>query len=193
MWYCVCSFLFVVVVEEEQAEEKRSLDDSLVLGVYIHRTDKLKTDLMVSHPMVKVHVVDEVTGQYVKKEDRFGFHLYSFTTINQNQLEAFRLIILTSNAVRFILRVLFGSQPSSCFILLRARKHRAHPAHHNSTLWLQETQNYSSRMGGTDHLQWAFQKFPSRQWWGSTGDTVFWGSCTWICLKLLFALSKQRR
>ncbi len=73
---CVCSFLVVVIVEEEQAEEKRSFDDSLVLGVYIHRTDKLKTDLMVSHPMVKVHVVDEVTGQYVKKEDRFGF----FTT-----------------------------------------------------------------------------------------------------------------
>jgi len=89
MWYCVCLFLVAVIVEEEQAEEKRSLDDSLVLGVYIHRTDKLKTDLMVSHPMVKVHVVDEVTGQYVKKEDRFGFHLYCFTTINQNQLEPF--------------------------------------------------------------------------------------------------------
>lgn len=71
-------FLIVVIVEEEQAEEKQSFDDSLVLGVYIHRTDKLKTDLMVSHPMVKVHVVDEVTGQYVKKEDRFGFHMLSF-------------------------------------------------------------------------------------------------------------------
>ncbi|KAJ7990818.1 hypothetical protein DPEC_G00290860 [Dallia pectoralis] len=44
-------------------------DDSLVLGVYIHRTDRLKTDLLVSHPMVKVHVIDELTGQYVKKED----------------------------------------------------------------------------------------------------------------------------
>uniref|UniRef100_A0A673K0A5 Jouberin n=1 Tax=Sinocyclocheilus rhinocerous TaxID=307959 RepID=A0A673K0A5_9TELE len=66
-----------VIVEEEQAEEKRSFDDSLVLGVYIHRTDKLKTDLMVSHPMVKVHVVDEVTGQYVKKEDSHR-HVSSF-------------------------------------------------------------------------------------------------------------------
>lgn len=59
-----------MIVEEEQTEVKPSFDDSLVLGVYIHRTDKLKTDLLVSHPMVKVHVVDEVTGQYVKKEDR---------------------------------------------------------------------------------------------------------------------------
>ncbi|XP_057200558.1 jouberin [Triplophysa rosa] len=66
-----------VIVEEEQTEEKPSFDDSLVLGVYIHRTDKLKTDLLVSHPMVKVHVVDEVTGQYVKKEDS-NRHVSSF-------------------------------------------------------------------------------------------------------------------
>ncbi|XP_072545450.1 jouberin isoform X2 [Salminus brasiliensis] len=60
-------------VEDSQAEvedsQRRAFDDNLVLGVYIHRTDRLKTDLLVSHPMVKVHVVDEVTGQYVKKED----------------------------------------------------------------------------------------------------------------------------
>uniref|UniRef100_A0AAR2JK19 SH3 domain-containing protein n=1 Tax=Pygocentrus nattereri TaxID=42514 RepID=A0AAR2JK19_PYGNA len=60
-------------VEDSQAEveasRRRAFDDSLVLGVYIHRTDRLKTDLLVSHPMVKVHVVDEITGQYVKKED----------------------------------------------------------------------------------------------------------------------------
>nr|ABB02258.1 Ahi1 [Danio rerio] len=66
-----------VPVEEEQTDEKPAFDDSLVLGVYIHRTDKLKTDLMVSHPMVKVHVVDEVTGQYVKKEDGHR-HVSSF-------------------------------------------------------------------------------------------------------------------
>lgn len=107
------SFLVVVIVEEEQAEEKRSFDDSLVLGVYIHRTDKLKTDLMVSHPMVKVHVVDEVTGQYVKKEDRFGF----FTT-KTKPARTIWFIIFIPNTIWFILRVLFGSQPSSCFILL---------------------------------------------------------------------------
>ncbi|XP_053447619.1 jouberin isoform X3 [Nycticebus coucang] len=45
------------------------LDDNLVLGVYIHRTDRLKSDFMISHPMVKIHVVDEYTGQYVKKDD----------------------------------------------------------------------------------------------------------------------------
>ncbi|VFV20258.1 low quality protein: jouberin-like [Lynx pardinus] len=45
------------------------LDDDLVLGVYIHRTDRLKSDFMISHPMVKIHVIDEHTGQYVKKDD----------------------------------------------------------------------------------------------------------------------------
>lgn len=51
-------------------ESKPGFDDNLVLGVYIHRTDRLKTDFMVSHPMVKVHVIDEKTGLYVKKENR---------------------------------------------------------------------------------------------------------------------------
>ncbi|XP_061650787.1 jouberin isoform X2 [Phyllopteryx taeniolatus] len=44
-------------------------NDGLVLGVYVHRTDGLKTDLRISHPMVKVHVVDDVTGQCFKKQD----------------------------------------------------------------------------------------------------------------------------
>uniref|UniRef100_A0A8D2KWG0 Abelson helper integration site 1 n=1 Tax=Varanus komodoensis TaxID=61221 RepID=A0A8D2KWG0_VARKO len=31
--------------------------------------DRLKTDVMVSHPMVKIHVIDQKTGLYVKKEN----------------------------------------------------------------------------------------------------------------------------
>uniref|UniRef100_UPI0037E83903 jouberin isoform X2 n=1 Tax=Semicossyphus pulcher TaxID=241346 RepID=UPI0037E83903 len=62
-----------VVKEESETEaevpQRPTFDDSLVLGVYVHRTDRLKTDLLISHPMVKIHVVDEITGQYVKKED----------------------------------------------------------------------------------------------------------------------------
>lgn len=53
------------------------LDDDLVLGVYIHRTDRLKSDFMISHPMVKIHVVDENTGQYVKKNDRYFLKFHS--------------------------------------------------------------------------------------------------------------------
>ncbi|NWI19371.1 AHI1 protein, partial [Crypturellus soui] len=46
---------------------KFGFDDDHVLGVYIHRTDRLKTDLLISHPMVKIHIVDQRTGLYVKK------------------------------------------------------------------------------------------------------------------------------
>uniref|UniRef100_A0A6Q2ZIV5 SH3 domain-containing protein n=1 Tax=Esox lucius TaxID=8010 RepID=A0A6Q2ZIV5_ESOLU len=65
------TILFKLKNDPEVADIPRrpAFDDSLVLGVYIHRTDRLKTDLLVSHPMVKVHVIDEITGQYVKKED----------------------------------------------------------------------------------------------------------------------------
>ncbi|XP_037551163.1 jouberin [Nematolebias whitei] len=62
-----------VIKEETEAEPEEpqdaTFDGSLVLGLFIHRTDPLKTDLLISHPMVKIHVVDEITGQYVKKED----------------------------------------------------------------------------------------------------------------------------
>ncbi|XP_044147534.1 jouberin [Bufo gargarizans] len=57
--------------EEDDAKKRNprpTYDDSLVLGVYIHRSDKLKTDLMVSRPLVKIHVVDQKTGEYVKRE-----------------------------------------------------------------------------------------------------------------------------
>ncbi|XP_044279935.1 jouberin isoform X1 [Varanus komodoensis] len=59
-----------VAAENTSPELKPVFDDSLVLGVFIHRTDRLKTDVMVSHPMVKIHVIDQKTGLYVKKENR---------------------------------------------------------------------------------------------------------------------------
>ncbi|KAM6433682.1 jouberin [Rhynochetos jubatus] len=53
---------------EISTQSKFGFDDDLVLGVYIHRSDRLKTDLLVSHPMVKIHVVDQTSGLYVKKD-----------------------------------------------------------------------------------------------------------------------------
>ncbi|XP_061479908.1 jouberin isoform X2 [Rhineura floridana] len=57
---------------EEDIEKQKSKGKKVKKpkkGVYIHRTDRLKTDLMVSHPMVKIHVIDQKTGLYVKKEN----------------------------------------------------------------------------------------------------------------------------
>ncbi|NXX90643.1 AHI1 protein, partial [Centropus bengalensis] len=63
------------VVAENEAEMKNSeisaqdkFDDDLVLGVHVHRSDRLKTDLLVSHPVVKIHVVDQRSGLYIKKD-----------------------------------------------------------------------------------------------------------------------------
>ncbi|KFW63669.1 Jouberin, partial [Pygoscelis adeliae] len=53
---------------EISTQSKFGFDDDLVLGVYIHRSDRLKTGLLVSHPMVKIHVVDQRSGLYVKKD-----------------------------------------------------------------------------------------------------------------------------
>lgn len=49
---------------------KKRADDGFILSVTVHRADNLKPDLCISHPMVRVHVVDLETGQYVKKSDR---------------------------------------------------------------------------------------------------------------------------
>uniref|UniRef100_A0A8C3J1M0 Jouberin n=1 Tax=Calidris pygmaea TaxID=425635 RepID=A0A8C3J1M0_9CHAR len=53
---------------EISTQSKFGFDDDLVLGVYIHRSDRLKTDVLVSHPIVKIHVVDQRSGLYVKKD-----------------------------------------------------------------------------------------------------------------------------
>ncbi|NXY15732.1 AHI1 protein, partial [Atrichornis clamosus] len=53
---------------EISAQSKIVFDDDLVLGVYIHRSDRLKIDHLVSHPVVKIHVVDQRNGLYVKKD-----------------------------------------------------------------------------------------------------------------------------
>ena len=40
-----------------------------VLAVQVHGTDQLVQDPYVSHPIVKLHVVDATTGAYLKKND----------------------------------------------------------------------------------------------------------------------------
>eukprot|EP00106_Octopus_bimaculoides_P015706 XP_014783148.1 PREDICTED: jouberin-like [Octopus bimaculoides] len=47
-------------------------DEGSVLAVVIHRTDKLKNDFSIIHPLVRVHVVNENTGQYLLKQSRYS-------------------------------------------------------------------------------------------------------------------------
>ncbi|CAF1634662.1 unnamed protein product, partial [Adineta ricciae] len=40
-----------------------------ILGIVVHRTDRLRTDLRLRHPFVRVHIVDLSTRSYVRKTD----------------------------------------------------------------------------------------------------------------------------
>ena len=47
-------------------------DNGLVLGVTIHHTDHLQADLKyMTHPVVRVSIVDGSTGSYLPKTTRF--------------------------------------------------------------------------------------------------------------------------
>ncbi|NXO81306.1 AHI1 protein, partial [Sitta europaea] len=53
---------------EISTQSKFGFGDDLVLGVYVHRSDRLKIDHLISHPLVKIHIVDQRSGLYVKKD-----------------------------------------------------------------------------------------------------------------------------
>ncbi|KAM7060840.1 jouberin isoform 1-T2 [Acridotheres tristis] len=55
-------------MKNSEISTQSKFDDDLVLGVYIHRSDRLKIDHLVSHPVVKIHIVDQRSGLYVKKD-----------------------------------------------------------------------------------------------------------------------------
>lgn len=48
------------------------VDTGQVLQVIVHRTDKLKSDFYISHPLVRVHVIDMETGHYLKKQNKYS-------------------------------------------------------------------------------------------------------------------------
>ncbi|XP_067677966.1 jouberin-like [Haliotis asinina] len=62
----------VVTAAEEEvaaaADVKDIEDKGQILGLTVHRTDKLKNDFHILHPMIRVHMVDESTGTYLKKQ-----------------------------------------------------------------------------------------------------------------------------
>ena len=55
---------------EESPAPKIIPDDGRVIGVTVHRTDKLKTDFYTAHPLVRVSFIDAETGTYVKKQNK---------------------------------------------------------------------------------------------------------------------------
>lgn len=58
-------------IEEQEMEPPAEAEDhGEVLALVVHRTDKLKNDFNILHPVVRVHLVDEATGQYLPKQHK---------------------------------------------------------------------------------------------------------------------------
>ncbi|CAF1425836.1 unnamed protein product [Adineta steineri] len=57
--------------KEGQSESEATIDHGRdkILGIVIHRTDRLRTDLRLRHPFVRVHLIDLNTRSYVRKTD----------------------------------------------------------------------------------------------------------------------------
>ncbi|KAH9498473.1 Jouberin [Bulinus truncatus] len=70
--------------EENKAEAEPAIpDEGEVLAVMIHRTDKLKNDFHILHPVVRVHVLNEETGEYIPKQHQDRAVTYYSETSNQ--------------------------------------------------------------------------------------------------------------
>ncbi|XP_071808073.1 jouberin-like isoform X3 [Asterias amurensis] len=79
--------------KKKKKQKKPIQDDGRVFGVTVHRSDRLKTDLYIAHPLVRVHIIDSDTGTYVKKSklDRAVTSYYE----NQNAKVDYILPVLT--------------------------------------------------------------------------------------------------
>jgi hypothetical protein len=69
-----------IAESESKVEEEEELgDDPNILAIIVHKTDKLRTDINIYNPVVRIHLVDlETDGQYVKKtkKDRNVLYFY---------------------------------------------------------------------------------------------------------------------
>jgi hypothetical protein len=63
--------------KEPHSEAETTIDQGRdqILGIVIHRTDRLRTDLRLRHPFVRVHLIDLSTRSYVRKTDPYVIFL----------------------------------------------------------------------------------------------------------------------
>ncbi len=68
--YVTCSVTDQHTAMDDSLDDLDIADAGEVIAVTIHRTDKLKTDFIMSHPVVRVTVVNGDTGMLLKKQHR---------------------------------------------------------------------------------------------------------------------------
>lgn len=66
--------------KEAQSEQESAVEQNKnkILGIVIHRTDRLRTDLRLRHPFVRVHLIDINTRSYVRKTDPYVFFKFVY-------------------------------------------------------------------------------------------------------------------
>lgn len=70
----------VASVQADQPPEQQIEDDGTILGVRVHNCDYIRIDpKYIAHPVVKVSVVDSMTGKYINKHDTSVFSGLSST------------------------------------------------------------------------------------------------------------------
>ncbi|ELT92642.1 hypothetical protein CAPTEDRAFT_228034 [Capitella teleta] len=56
--------------DEEEHIPRVIADQGKIAGITVHRTDKLKTDFFMAHPVVRISMIDANTGQYITKQTK---------------------------------------------------------------------------------------------------------------------------
>lgn len=54
--------------ETKEKKGKKKKSEALFISVTIHRSDALEIDYVTRHPMVKVHIMDSATGEYLEND-----------------------------------------------------------------------------------------------------------------------------
>jgi hypothetical protein len=80
--------------KERHSESESTIDPGRdkILGIVVHRTDRLRTDLRLRHPLVRVHIIDLNTRSYVRKTDPYVFSLQlrkKILTFHQKKMTIF--------------------------------------------------------------------------------------------------------
>ncbi|XP_065672892.1 jouberin isoform X3 [Hydra vulgaris] len=73
------------------ALNKKKQDDGLLFCIIIHKTDELRPDFRIRHPVIRIHIVNMNSGHYIKKTDP----MRKVLTLYENENVDYILPVLT--------------------------------------------------------------------------------------------------
>lgn len=76
---------------KKEGSQSVELSYNKIVGIFIHRSECLQVDPLVRHPLVKVHLLDAATGNYLKKSNSGR----SVSFYNENQEVDYILPLMT--------------------------------------------------------------------------------------------------